>query len=218
MKKRCAKEALNYIKEGMTVGLGGGSTVAYLAQYLKESGIQVQIVTPSVDTMDVCKKLGLSVIPVTMADQIDIAFDGCDELDLQLHALKTCGAIHTKEKIIASLAKDYVILADQSKLYDEIPLNLPVSLEVIPESVNYVINETQKIGGKAIVRKSDAKAGYVISDHGNYIVDVAFSEKQDAAKLHTALKLMTGVVETALFVNEVTFALVIDGEEVRVIR
>lgn len=218
MKRKCAKEALNYIKEGMTVGLGGGSTVAYLAEYLKESGMNVQIVTPSVDTMDVCKNLGLSVIPVTMADQIDIAFDGCDELDLQLHALKTCGAIHTKEKIIASLAKDYVILADQSKVYEELPLNQPVSLEVIPESIVYVSKEVEKLGGKAVIRKSDGKAGYVISDHGNYILDVAFLEKQDAVSLHTALKLITGVVETALFVNEVTFALSIDGDEVHVMK
>lgn len=98
MKQLCAKEALKYIKDGMCVGLGGGSTVGYLAEYLAKEERKITVVTPSDDTAELCKNLGLMVLSLEMTDYIDIAFDGCDELDKELNALKANGAIHTKEK------------------------------------------------------------------------------------------------------------------------
>jgi len=122
MKQLCAKEALKYIKDGMCIGLGGGSTIGYLAEYLAKEERKITVVTPSDDTAELCKNLGLMVLSLEMTAHINIAFDGCDELDKELNALKANGAIHTKEKIIASMAEKYVLLIDESKFYDTLPL------------------------------------------------------------------------------------------------
>ena len=184
MKQLCAKEALKYIKDGMCIGLGGGSTIGYLAEYLAKEERKITVVTPSDDTAELCKNLGLMVLSLEMTAHINIAFDGCDELDKELNALKANGAIHTKEKIIASMA--------------------------------------EKLGGKAVMRKSGAKAGFVISDNGNYIMDTDFSNVATFAgkpeELHKKLKQLTGVVETALFIDMVAFALCVCGDEVKVIE
>ena len=222
MKQLCAKEALKYIKDGMCVGLGGGSTVGFLAEYLAKEGKRVTVVTPSDDTAELCKNLGLMVISLGMTDHIDIAFDGCDELDRNLNALKANGAIHTREKIIASMAEKYVLLIDESKLYETLPLKDSITLEVVPQSRNYVQAQVEKLGGKAVMRKSGAKAGFVISDNGNYIMDTDFSDVAAFAgkpeELHQKLKQLTGVVETALFIDVVAFALCVCGEQVKVIE
>ena len=222
MKQLCAKEALKYIKDGMCVGLGGGSTVGFLAEYLAKEGKRVTVVTPSDDTAELCKNLGLMVISLGMTDHIDIAFDGGDELDRNLNALKANGAIHTREKIIASMAEKYVLLIDESKLYETLSLKDSVTLEVVPQSRNYVQAQVEKLGGKAVMRKSGAKAGFVISDNGNYIMDTDFSDVAAFAgkpeELHQKLKQLTGVVETALFIDVVAFALCVCGDEVKVIE
>ena len=222
MKQLCAKEALKYINDGMCVGLGGGSTVGYLAEYLAKEEKKITVVTPSDDTAELCKNLGLIVLSLEMTDHIDIAFDGCDELDKDLNALKANGAIHTKEKIIASMAEKYVLLIDESKFYDTLPLKDSVTLEVIPQSKNYVQAQIEKLGGKAVMRKSGAKAGFVISDNGNYIMDTDFSNVAAFAgkpeELHQKLKQLTGVVETALFIDVVAFTLCVCGEQVKVIE
>lgn len=222
MKQICAKEALKYIEDGMCVGLGGGSTVGFLAEYLAKEEKKVTIVTPSDDTAELCKNLGLMVLSLEMTNHIDIAFDGCDELDAQLNALKANGAIHTKEKIIASMAEKYVLLIDESKFYDTLPLKDSVTLEVIPQSRNYVQAQVEKLGGRAVMRKSSAKAGFVISDNGNYIMDTYFTGVATFAgkpeELHQQLKQLTGVVETALFIDVVAFALCVCGDKVKVIE
>lgn len=222
MKQLCAKEALKYIKDGMCIGLGGGSTIGYLAEYLAKEERKITVVTPSDDTAELCKNLGLMVLSLEMTAHINIAFDGCDELDKELNALKANGAIHTKEKIIASMAEKYVLLIDESKFYDTLPLKDSVTLEVIPQSRNYVQAQIEKLGGKAVMRKSGAKAGFVISDNGNYIMDTDFSNVAAFAgkseELHQKLKQLTGVVETALFIDVVAFALRVCGDEVKVIE
>ena len=221
MKQLCAKEALKYIKDGMCIGLGGGSTIGYLAEYLAKEERKITVVTPSDDTAELCKNLGLMVLSLEMTAHINIAFDGCDELDKELNALKANGAIHTKEKIIASMAEKYVLLIDESKFYDTLPLKDSVTLEVIPQSRNYVQAQIEKLGGKAVMRKSGAKADFVISDNGN-IMDTDFSNVATFAgkpeELHKKLKQLTGVVETALFIDMVTFALCVCGDEVKVIE
>ena len=132
------EEALKLIKNNMTIGLGGGSTISYLVGYIKEAQLDVKVVTPSLSTAQSCIKNGLHLLPTWAVDHLDIAFDGCDEVDLKLNALKSGGAIHTKEKIIASMADDYVLLVDESKVFEQLPLNLPIALEVFPEALSYV--------------------------------------------------------------------------------
>ena len=130
--------------------------------------------------------------------------------------------VDTREKIIASMAEKYVLLIDESKLYETLPLKDSVTLEVVPQSRNYVQAQVEKLGGKAVMRKSGAKAGFVISDNGNHIMDTDFSDVAAFAgkpeELHQKLKQLTGVVETALFIDVVAFALCVCGDEVKVIE
>jgi len=218
MKKRCALEALKYIKDGMTIGLGGGSTISFLVQYIEEKQLDVKVVTPSYQTASLCLQHHLNVIPTWSVSQVDIAFDGCDEVDLKLNALKSGGAIHTKEKIIASMAKDYVLLVDESKVYETLPFEHSVTIEVIPESMTYVKEQLTKLGAQVSMRTSSAKDGYTISDHGNFIMEAKFDKVEDIQALNNAFNQMTGIVDTSLFVGQATFVLSVDDQHVRMIK
>ena len=138
MKRKCAKEALSYIKDKSIIGLGGGTTISYLVSYIKESELDVKIVTPSFETEKLCIENGLVVLPTWSVESISVAFDGCDEIDKELNALKSGGGIHTKEKIIASMADEYILLVDESKVSNKLEFKYPVVLEIIPESKSIV--------------------------------------------------------------------------------
>lgn len=220
MKKKCAKEALKYIKEGSVIGLGGGATIAYLVSYIKEAGLDVSIVTPSFQTEKLCIENGLKVVATWAIDSISVAFDGCDEVDENLTALKSGGGIHTKEKIIANMAEDYILLVDESKVVKNLEFNHSVVLEIIPESKSAVEKAVKKLGGYPKLRTSNSKDGITISDHGLFLMDVKFNKEdiKDISKLNDSLKRIIGVVETSLFYNIVTKALVVGENGVKIIE
>jgi len=218
MKKRCALEALKYIQDHTVVGLGGGRTIHYLVELLAEKNLDLRIVTPSYQTAALCLKHHLNVVPTWSINHVDIAFDGCDEVDLKLNALKSGGAIHTKEKIIASMADDYVLLVDESKVFETLPFNHSVTVEIIPESMSYVKKELEALGAVVSMRQSNAKDGYTISDHGNFIMEAKFNDVKDVQQLDHNLKQITGIVETSLFVGKASFVLSVDDGTIRVIK
>lgn len=218
MKKQCAKEALKYIKDNTIIGLGGGSTISHLVEYISERGLNVKIVTPSYITESICIEKGLEVIGTGTVNAISVAFDGCDEVDEQLNALKSGGGIHTKEKIIASMAKDYILLVDESKVVNKIDFKYPVVLEILPESRAYVKAMVEKLGGVATMRSSTAKDGFTVSDNGLFLMDVNFSKIDDIAKLNNDLNNIVGVVDTSLFYNIATKALVVGEHGIREIN
>ena len=120
MKRLCAKAALDLVPDHGIIGLGGGETISYLAEDIKEAGKDVKVVTPSDHTAQVCRKLGLEIIDTKEVKEIEIAFDGCDQVDSDLNAYKSGGGIHTLEKIIAKMAKEYVLLVDETKVTDKL--------------------------------------------------------------------------------------------------
>lgn len=217
-KKRCAEEALKYIESNMIVGLGGGSTIGHLAHLLKESKKNVEIVTPSLKTEKLCRELGLKVVPLEYAKKIDIAFDGCDEVDYNLNALKSCGGIHTKEKITAKLADRYILLADSSKIVSNLTFKYPVVMEIIKESIRLVKRETEKLGGKFNLREATKKDGWVISDNGNLLADIYFENVEDVKKLHNNLREIPGTVEISLFCNIVSYVIYTDEDEIKILE
>lgn len=131
MKKRSAKAALELIEDGMIVGLGGGETIGYLVEYLSESHKDVKVVTPSFATEQACVKAGLDLLPLWSVDHVDLSFDGCDEVDQHMNALKSGGAIHTREKLIASMSDRYKFVAKNPHAYvwDESHISLDIYLE-----------------------------------------------------------------------------------------
>ena len=219
LKKSCAKEALKYIKNNTTVGLGGGSTISHLIQYIKETdNLKVKIVTPSFKTHMLCIKNGLEVLQTCSVDSIDIAFDGCDEVDENFFALKSGGGIHTQEKLIASMANEYMLLVDTTKIVNTITFKHPVVLEILQDSLSYVEKKVIELGGNPVCRTSAAKDGVIISDNGHLLLDVYFHNVADICQLQHDLKSIIGVIETSLFTDVVTKVLVANEDGMELLK
>lgn len=208
MKERCAREAVKLIKNNTIVGLGAGKTISYLVNFIKEAKLNIKIVTPSFETEKLCIENGLITVPTWAVDHIDIAFDGCNEVDRNLYALKSGGGVHTKEKIIGKMADDYILLIDESKFSEILTFKDPVTLEIFPESIGYVSKKIRELGGNPILRKSSSKDGLTISDNGLIIMDTFFTKVSDIKKLHDDIMAITGVAECSLFCDVVTKVLI----------
>lgn len=205
MKRLCAKAALDLVPDHGIIGLGGGETISYLAEYIKEAGKDIKVVTPSDKTAQVCKKLGLEIIDTKEVKEIAIAFDGCDQVDSNLDAYKSGGGIHTLEKIIAKMAKEYVLLVDETKVIDKLNNKVPIVLDIIPEAINHVTSQVEKFG--ATVKKRD-----------EHLLEVYFDSLPELEEIDRKLKLITGVVEISLFYQIATKALVAGESGIRVIE
>lgn len=217
VKKECAKLALTYIKNGSVIGLGGGSTVGYLINYIKDSHLDVKIVTPSFKTKLLCIEASLEVLPTFAVHEVDIAFDGCDQVDENLYALKSAGGIHTQEKLIAHMAKEYILLVDETKVVPALTFEHPIVLEVLPESLHYVLFKADELASKVEVRISNQKDGYIITDNGNYLIDLFVQGETDSVKLEQTLKQIPGVIDVSLFTTVVTKAIVTSVNGMKVI-
>lgn len=202
MKKKCALYASKLVKDGMVVGLGGGSTISYLIDYVKDKDIQV--VSPSSKTVLIAQKAGLTVLNTQYVDHVDIAFDGCDEVDSHLNALKSGGGIHTQEKIIASMADEYIVLVDESKFHETLAFKTPVVVEVLPKAFSIVKKKLEELKGNVELRTASNKDGFLMSDEGNILLDVYFTDVQDIGLLNQTLLMMPGIVDTSLFVDILT--------------
>jgi ribose 5-phosphate isomerase A len=148
---------------------------------------------------------------------VDVAFDGCDEVDEDLNALKSGGGIHTKEKLIAAMSNEYILLVDNTKLVKTLTFKHPVVLEFLEDSLKYVEKKVIELGGQPTIRSSTAKDGFTISDNGNLLMDVMFNNVQDIYDLQEKLKNIYGVIETSLFTNVVTKALVASSDGIKMI-
>lgn len=212
MKKKCALYASKLVKDGMVVGLGGGSTISYLIDYVKDKDIKV--VSPSSKTVLLAQKMGLTVLNTQYVDHVDIAFDGCNEVDSHLNALKSGGGIHTQEKIIASMADEYIVLVDESKFHETLAFKVPVVVEVLPKAYSVVKKKLEKLNGNVELRTASNKDGFLMSDEGNILLDVYFDGVQDIRLLNQTLLMMPGVVDTSLFVDILTGMILVNDKGV----
>lgn len=214
LRNRCANEAMKFIHDGSIIGLGGGRNVACLIEQLSvaiKNGLRVKAVTPSYATKLLCVENGIEVLPTYFVDELDVAFDGCGEVDKDFIASKGGGGIHTKEKIIAAMAKDYILLIDEQRFTDRLSFEQTVSLEILKDSLGYVRRKVKELGGTDLIRSSTNKDGFTITDDGNFLVDIKFTDVNDIKKLNQDLNNIEGVIGTSLFVDEVT-KIIISGE------
>lgn len=222
-KKDAAQKAITLIKDKKTVGLGAGSTIAYLIDFLKkerQNGLQVKLVTSSFSTRQLLLKNEFDVLPIASFSNIDIYFDGCDQLDKELNALKSGGGIHTHEKLLASMADQFVLLGDETKLVDSFDNRFPVVVELLPEAYNFAPSKIQSLFSniKSNFRTSDKKDGLVITDNGNYLLDLWFQTWPDLATINPILKTVSGVVETSLFYNMAHKVIIAGQDGVKVLE
>ena len=140
-KREAARIASTLVSDNTSVGLGDGSTVRLLAEFLIErmnEGLSVRLFTSSRQTQDFLQKAGFIVNDISQTDTLDIYFDGCDQIDERLNALKSGSGIHTMEKLLASMANKFVIIGDASKFVLELDPKYPLVLEVIPPAIAFV--------------------------------------------------------------------------------
>ena len=203
-KRRAALAAVQHVKDGFVVGLGSGSTAAFVVEeigrLIREDGLQVLGVPSSSQAMMVAVESG---VPLTTLDEhpiLDLDIDGADEVDGKLDMIKGGGGALTREKIVASAAKQVVIVADETKLVETLGA-FKVPVEVLPFALATATAEIKKLEGKPFLRESKGKVGAVVTDNGNYILDVDFGLIADAEGLNRRLKLVPGVIETGLFIG-----------------
>jgi len=213
--KRAAGEAAaEMVRDGMVLGLGTGSTVAWtikrIGEMVEEGGVGVLGVPTSYQAQELAIAAG---IPLTTLDQdpvLDLAIDGADQISHDLMTIKGGGAAHAREKVVASSAQWFVIVADSSKYVDA--LTHPVPVEVLPFAAKLAASRIEEIGGSPSLRQAKMKDGPVITDNGNFVIDADFGTIEDPEVLSTQLSEIPGVVEHGIFDNVDQLVVVLDGE------
>jgi len=213
MKQQVGKAAADRVQSGSIVGLGTGSTTAYAIQFLgdrlKSGELKDIIGVPTSFQAEVlAKQYGIPLTTLDAIDHIDIAIDGADEVDPQLNLIKGGGAAHTREKIVDSLADLFIVVVDSSKLVDKLGSTFKLPVEVLPMAYAPVMRAIQKLGGKPELRMGVKKAGPVITDQGNMVIDVKFDTIDNPAELEKTLNNIPGVLENGLFVGVTNLVLV----------
>jgi ribose 5-phosphate isomerase A len=204
-KKQVALEAVKHVKDGFIVGLGSGSTAAYAIQEIgkrvTQDGLQVLGVPTSSQAMIIAVNSGVSLTTLDEHPTLDLDIDGADQIDKKFNMIKGGGGALTREKVVASAAKKLVIVADETKLVEKLGTNCNVPVEVLPFALATATANIKKLGGKPLLRESKGKVGAVVTDNGNYIVDVDLGIIDNADELNQQLKLIPGVFETGLFLG-----------------
>ena len=218
LKKAAGIRAADMIKDGMTVGLGTGSTAAHmvnrLAERIKNEGLSVVGVSTSWSTTLQCRSLGIPLKEMGEVSHLDMVIDGADEIDDQRNLIKGRGAAHLLEKIVASMTDNYVIIADSGKKVNKLGEKFAVPLEIIPGAIAVVTERVKKLGGDLKVRMgAPGKDGPVISDCGNLIADAKFGIIENPDKLARDLEHIVGIVGHGLFVGMATKVILADAEK-----
>jgi len=198
-KTAAAAKAISMIKDNMVVGLGTGSTskiaINLLAQKVKQ-GLIIKAVATSKESFSLAQNLGIKVEETF--SKIDFTFDGADKVDPQNQLIKGYGGALFREKIVAKASSFYVIMVDKSKLTKDF-CNIPIPVEV--SSFGLALTEKKIIDLGAKINLRSSPNGPFTTDNHNFILDCSFETIQNLEDLETSLKLITGVIETGLFLN-----------------
>ncbi len=202
-KKKAASEAVKHVKDGYIVGLGSGSTAAYaikeMGRKILQKKWQILGVPTSYQAMQLATENGIKITTLQEYPQLDLTIDGADQIDEKLNLIKGMGGALTREKIVASVSKQVVIVADESKLVKTLGMNHSVPIEVLPFATSAVTLRIRKTKGKPCLRETSGKVGPLVTDNGNFILDVDFGPIDAPRRLDSQLKYIPGVVETGIF-------------------
>ncbi|MFQ6084860.1 MAG: ribose 5-phosphate isomerase A [Candidatus Bathyarchaeia archaeon] len=212
-RRGAALKAVGHIKDGSVVGLGSGSTVVHaveaLGNRIQAEGLEVSCIPTSLQIQMLASEHRIPIATPYEHPTIDLAIDGADQIDRgQLNLIKGGGGALTLEKIVDTMARDVVIIADETKLTDRLGEGQPLPIEVLPFALPFVLRRVEGLGGSGKVRKGSGKVGPVITDNGNVIVDADFGFIDDPLGLEVKLNLIPGVVENGLFLRMATLAYV----------
>ncbi len=207
MKQAVALAAVDQIENGMILGLGSGSTAALmieaLAMKIKSGEIKDVVgVTTSFQGEVLASELGIPLKSLSSVSGIDLAIDGADEVDPKFQLIKGGGACHVQEKLVAALAKKFIVVVDSTKLVKKLNLDFKLPVEVLPSAWKQVQKTLHDLGGKGNLRMAQKKAGPIVTDQGNLILDLSFKHGIDQPDLlESQINNIPGVLENGLFVN-----------------
>ena len=207
MKQAVAEAAVEQFRDGMIVGLGSGSTAALMIEGLGKRLASGQLkdivgVTTSFQGEVLAAQLGIPLRSLNAVDRIDLAIDGADEVDPAFQLIKGGGACHVQEKLVAARAERFVVVVDSTKLVDRLNLGFLLPVEVLPGAWRQIRQQLSAMGGKAELRMADRKAGPIVTDQGNLVLDVRFDGGiADPVDLERSVNNIPGVLENGLFVN-----------------
>src|SRR5579871_5838294 len=200
-KKLAAAKAVEFIRSGMTIGLGTGSTAYWAIQGIGEqvrNGLSIRAIATSVQSDTLARELGIPMIPFSEIDHLDITIDGADEVDEALNLIKGGGGALLREKIVASATRFYIIIVDESKLVRQLG-RFPLPVEVAPFGWELTMRRLAALGCTPHRRLSGDQP--FLTDNQHYILDCAFGAIADPAALHRQVSDITGVMEDGFFIG-----------------
>ena len=223
MKREVAQAAAAQVESGMIVGLGSGSTAAILIEDLGrrwQSGeiTDIKGVPTSFQSSVLAQRYGIPLITLNEIDHMDLAIDGADEVDPSRNLIKGGGACHTREKLVDSRADRFLVVVDDTKLSPVLGTNFPLPVEVLADAYRQVMAALRLLGSEPELRMAVRKAGPVVTDQGNLVVDAKFAAIDDPSGLERTINNIPGVLENGLFVGLADEVLVgsVDGAEASV--
>lgn len=208
LKAEAAKRAVEYIKSGMCVGLGTGSTAKHaileIARKINSGELKnITGVATSIESEDLARENGIMVEELK-TQTLDIAIDGADEIAPNLDLIKGAGAALLREKMVELQAKEFIVVADYTKMVERLGEKFSLPVEIVQFGFESTLERLKKFGEPVLRVKNNET---VVTDNGNFIADLKF-ETGDAAKLAQDLKQLAGVVETGFFIEMATRAIV----------
>ena len=211
LKKAVAEKAVNeYVKDGMTVGLGTGSTAYYaikrLGERVREEGLNIKCTATSVRSEELAEEFGLTVLDVNDVEYNDVTIDGADEVDPDMQLVKGLGGALLREKIVATASASEVIIVDDSKLVDVLGTRCSLPVEVLRFGHLKTKEMLERQRCEAVLRRVDGEP--YITDNGNYIYDCKFESIKNPFFLESRINVIPGVVDNGLFLNIATTVLV----------
>ncbi len=207
MKQVVADAAIREVKSDMILGLGSGSTAALmiksLADEIRSGKLQnIRGVATSFQSEVLALELDIPLIDLASVSQIDLAIDGADEVDPGFQLIKGGGACHVREKLVASKAKQLLIVVDETKLVQNLNQSFPLPVEVLPNAWKQVQEIISEMNGSASLRMATKKAGPVVTDQGNLILDILFNGGiKNPKDIEMKINNIPGVLENGLFVD-----------------
>jgi ribose 5-phosphate isomerase A len=202
-------KAMDYIREGMILGLGTGSTAYWAIQGVGElvkKGLKLRAVATSVQSETLAREAGIPILSFADVDHVDLTIDGADEVDEKLNLIKGGGGALLREKIVAAATRYYIIIVDESKLVARLG-KFPLPVEVAPFGWEITRQHLEKLGCSTRLRMKEDKTIF-LTDNGHYIIDCSFGAIADPALLHGQVNAITGVMDNGLFVGMANLVIV----------
>jgi ribose 5-phosphate isomerase A len=221
-KRAVAEAALRWVRSGMRLGLGSGSTshcfIEALGERVRRGDLAVEGIATSKDSEALARQSGITLTAPRSGLRLDLDIDGADEIAPDLSLIKGGGGALLREKVVARASRYFLVLADSSKQVRQLGV-FPLPVEVVPFTLPWVMDEINKIGGDPVLRvRPDPAAEPYLTDQQNYILDCKFGAIEFPADLAARLEKIPGIVEHGLFLGYANAALIARGSDLLVLR